>query len=58
MVNETDRDYYRQRAQQERLIAEQAINECARRSHSQLADEYEKLADEGYFPNVQVSAPT
>ena len=43
---ETDRDYFARRALEERRAAEQASSEPAQRSHMQLAEHYEKAAQE------------
>jgi hypothetical protein len=42
----TQADYYRARAQEERLAAEISPNDEARRAHLELAFRYERIADE------------
>lgn len=46
MFDETDRSYYRRRAREEREKAQISGNMSARRSHEQLAAQYERKADE------------
>lgn len=43
---ETDREYFARRALEERRAAERASSEAAQRSHIQLAEQYEKAAQE------------
>ena len=43
---ESDRDYFVRRALEERRAAERASTEAAQRTHMQLAEHYEKAAQE------------
>lgn len=56
MPVETDRDYFRRRATEERVAAEQAVDARARERHARLANAYERFAEEGYFVEHQKAA--
>ena len=42
---ETTAEYYARRAQEARAMAEKSQDPCARQSHWELADQYERMAD-------------
>lgn len=42
MTVQTDRDYYCQRAREERRQADRADDPCARQTHLRMAKEYER----------------
>lgn len=44
-----DQDYYQRRAAEEQKAAREANDDCARRAHIDMAEQYEKRAREGYF---------
>ena len=46
MFDETDRSFYRRRAREEREKVQMSGSMCARRTHEQLAAEYERRAEE------------
>ena len=52
MFDETDRSFYRRRAREEREKAEMSGCMSARRTHEQLAAEYQRKADELDILNV------
>lgn len=52
----TDRNYYTQRAAEERRLAQTAVHPGARESHLELARRYDELAETGIAPPLVVGA--
>jgi hypothetical protein len=55
-MSDDDVRYFRERAQEERRLAELATNVCARRAHERIANEYDRISTIAESPTLRIVA--